>query len=74
MRPGEKLFEEVLTAEEGTTASRHEKVFIAQDRVHYTKDNIEIILEEFRAAIRNARHNGNEQVRGLLKKYVKHYN
>jgi len=26
LRPGEKLFEEILTAEEGTDASRHEKM------------------------------------------------
>ncbi len=30
MRPGEKLFEEILTAEEGTVASRHEKIFVAR--------------------------------------------
>ena len=30
VRPGEKLFEEILTAEEGTVASRHEKVFVAR--------------------------------------------
>ena len=30
MRPGEKLFEELLMAEEGTVPSRHEKVFIAR--------------------------------------------
>ena len=29
LRPGEKLFEELLTAEEGITASRHEKIFVA---------------------------------------------
>ena len=29
LRPGEKLFEELLTAEEGTTATKHEKIFIA---------------------------------------------
>lgn len=29
-RPGEKLFEELLTAEEGTTVSRHKKIFIAR--------------------------------------------
>lgn len=29
LRPGEKLFEELLSAEEGTTASKHEKIFIA---------------------------------------------
>ena len=30
IRPGEKLFEELLTAEEGTDASRHEKIFVAR--------------------------------------------
>ena len=29
IRPGEKLFEELLTAEEGTTATKHEKIHIA---------------------------------------------
>jgi len=30
IRPGEKLFEEVLTAEEGTKATKHERIFIAR--------------------------------------------
>ncbi|ACZ18279.1 polysaccharide biosynthesis protein CapD [Thermanaerovibrio acidaminovorans DSM 6589] len=29
-RPGEKLYEELLTAEEGTEASRHSKIFVAR--------------------------------------------
>lgn len=29
LRPGEKLFEELLTAEEGTTATQHQKIFQA---------------------------------------------
>lgn len=29
-RPGEKLFEELLTAEEGTTATLHEKIYSAK--------------------------------------------
>ena len=29
-RPGEKLFEELLTAEEGTEPSHHEKIFVAR--------------------------------------------
>ena len=29
MRPGEKLFEDILTAEEGTEATRHDKIFVA---------------------------------------------
>jgi len=30
IRPGEKLFEEMLTAEEGTIASRHKQIYISQ--------------------------------------------
>jgi FlaA1/EpsC-like NDP-sugar epimerase len=30
VRPGEKLYEELLTAEEGTDSSRHEKIFVAR--------------------------------------------
>jgi len=29
LRPGEKLFEELLTAEEGTTSTKHQKIFVA---------------------------------------------
>ena len=31
-RPGEKLFEELLTAEEGTSATHHDKIFVANLR------------------------------------------
>lgn len=30
MRPGEKLYEELLTSEEGTTATRHKRIFVAK--------------------------------------------
>lgn len=29
LRPGEKLFEELLTAEEGTTSTKHKKIYVA---------------------------------------------
>ena len=32
LRPGEKLFEEILTAEEGTLATKNEKIFVANLR------------------------------------------
>lgn len=47
LKPGEKLFEEVLTAEEGTTATKYEKIFIAKNGTHYSKDEIEKILKGF---------------------------
>lgn len=31
MRPGEKLYEELLTAEEGTEATKHQKIFVARN-------------------------------------------
>ncbi|WP_088188407.1 nucleoside-diphosphate sugar epimerase/dehydratase [Desulfosporosinus sp. FKA] len=30
MRPGEKLYEELLTAEEGTSATKHQRIFVAK--------------------------------------------
>jgi len=73
LRPGEKLFEEILTAEEGTVASRHEKVFVAKNSEKYSMEEIEAILEEFRALIAEPSIGNDGKVRELLKKYVKHY-
>lgn len=73
IRPGEKLFEELLTAEEGTVASRHEKVFIAKGSDKYSIEDIEKILEEISNLIRKtALHNGSV-IKDALKKYVKHF-
>lgn len=73
MRPGEKLFEEILTAEEGTVASRHEKVFIARNSEKYSLGDIENILKEFRELLSGGLAENSAKVRELLKKYVKHY-
>ena len=73
LRPGEKLFEEILTAEEGTIASKHEKVFIAKNSEKYSIEDIEEILKEFRELISEPSIGNDRKVRELLKKYVKHY-
>ncbi|MCP9292283.1 polysaccharide biosynthesis protein [Gracilimonas sediminicola] len=46
IRPGEKLYEELLTAEEGTDMTRHEKIFMA--RKHGVLDNLEQRLNELK--------------------------
>jgi len=74
LRPGEKLFEEILTAEEGTVASKHEKVFVAKNSEKYSLDGITTILDEFGAALKEKSPDGDKQIRHLLKKYVKHFN
>jgi len=33
LRPGEKLYEELLTAEEGTTSTKHQKIFVANLKI-----------------------------------------
>jgi FlaA1/EpsC-like NDP-sugar epimerase len=71
-RPGEKLFEEILTAEEGTEASRHEKIFIAINGTKYPLAQIPLILQEFSALIADSSCQTDE-VKTLLGKYVKYY-
>ena len=73
LRPGEKLFEEILTAEEGTEASRHEKVFVARNGGKHSKEEIALILEDFEDALKLPPHLSLEEVRSILRKYVVHY-
>ena len=47
MRPGEKLYEELLTAEEGTITSRYEKLFIAQKRA-VDEEALECMLQKLK--------------------------
>ena len=49
IRPGEKLFEELLTAEEGTEASRHEKIFVARKN-GLPDGELDLLLEDLIAA------------------------
>ena len=73
IRPGEKLFEEVLTSEEGTVKTLHEKVFIANCSEKYSPDEIESIVKEFSAVTDGNPQQDDDVVRVLLKKYVRHY-
>jgi len=45
VRPGEKLFEEILTAEEGTDATRHQRIYVARTHVVPLKE-LERTLDE----------------------------
>jgi len=69
IRPGEKLFEEILSAEEGTRTSRHEKIFIARNSAPSDKELEEGLLELFEAA----RSYDEKAMRRALKKLVPTY-
>jgi FlaA1/EpsC-like NDP-sugar epimerase len=73
IRPGEKIFEEILTAEEGTIASKHEKVFVARNSVEYSLSQIDEILKEFKALAADPSITEKKSTKDLLKKYVRHY-
>jgi FlaA1/EpsC-like NDP-sugar epimerase len=73
LRPGEKLFEEILTAEEGTDASCHEKIFVARGSKKFTLAEMNLILDEFLEVIRDPSPGSDEKMKQLLRKYVKHY-
>lgn len=73
LRPGEKLFEELLTDEEGTVATKHEKIFIAKSSDKYTIKDIESMLEEFKDALFDYSESSHQKIRSLLRKYVKHF-
>lgn len=54
-RPGEKLFEEILTAEEGTFSSKYEKIFVARKK-KLSIENLDLTLQ----ALETASINGDE--------------
>ena len=69
LRPGEKLYEELLMNEEGLTETKHKKIFIGKPG-EFEFDDIERKINE----LLNIAINGNEQMlRGKLKEYVPTY-
>ena len=73
LRPGEKLFEELLTAEEGTEATYHERIFIAKNTPKFSHEEIANILKEFQDIFGNNSKNLSQKIKETLRKYVKFY-
>jgi FlaA1/EpsC-like NDP-sugar epimerase len=66
LRPGEKLYEELLTAEEGTTATRHEKIYVANLK-EYPEQKLQQGLTELQQA------SSSEEVIGVLGRIIPGY-
>jgi FlaA1/EpsC-like NDP-sugar epimerase len=47
--PGEKLFEDILTAEEGVTATKHQRIYIAKTSPTKTVGSLDRALEKLQA-------------------------
>ncbi len=66
IRPGEKLFEELLTAEEGTEASKHSHIFVAKGNASGLEERLVLIEELFNAAHRR----DPAEIRAVFKRLV----
>ncbi|MBQ8017947.1 MAG: polysaccharide biosynthesis protein [Methanobrevibacter sp.] len=71
MRPGEKLYEELLMNEENLQETKHEKIYITES-MNFTMDDIENKLDMFRDIINNE-HTSKEEIKETMKKCVPTY-
>lgn len=69
-RPGEKLFEDLLTAEEGTTATAHRKIFVAKLLPGPASERLAAYLKELE---RLASGGSREEIIALLRELVPTY-
>lgn len=51
LRPGEKLFEELLTAEEGTDVTYHKKIFVAKNSSSISQKKLKSILKKLEKSL-----------------------
>jgi len=72
VRPGEKLFEELLTAEEGTRATCHRKIFTANINTIYNYRQIHEMVRRCRRLIQQTTLD-NQEVKNFLHQYVETY-
>jgi FlaA1/EpsC-like NDP-sugar epimerase len=70
LRPGEKLFEELLTAEEGTDATTHAKIYIARKCSNLDTETLKDALARLEKSLVL---NSPQNIKDILKKYVPYY-
>jgi len=69
LRPGEKLYEELILDEEGVTATKHQKIFVAKPtNIDYKE--FENNLKELRKTINDL---SDDEIRSYVKRIVKTY-
>jgi len=69
IRPGEKLYEELLTAEEGTEASKHEKIYVAK----VTSGTPEVVFRKIEELVSCAHDRNPECIRRVFKELIPTY-
>lgn len=69
LRPGEKMFEELLTAEEGTDSTEHKKIFVAKNISRLDFKELEGVMGD----IDQIRHKNLSEIKEYLKTIVPFY-
>lgn len=72
IRPGEKLFEELLTNEEGTSGTKHDKIFVGKSEL-LQEHEFKMMVKSFEGLVAKGNEVTPEDVRGLLRKWVRTY-
>ncbi len=68
LRPGEKLFEEILTAEEGTIVTAHDKIFTARNDSNLNVKQINRVVKKLEKALYSP-----EKLKEILKECIPSY-
>jgi FlaA1/EpsC-like NDP-sugar epimerase len=71
IRPGEKLFEEILSAEEGVESTDYEKILRARSA---NERSFEVLMEKINLLIKMSSRNNKDGIIKLLKEIVPTYN
>lgn len=72
IRPGEKLFEELLTSEEGAVATRHDRIFVARPS-DITFDYLNKVLLTMEQCFKSQETISHEEIKILLQQLVPTY-
>ncbi len=70
LRPGEKLFEELLTAEEGTDKTQHEKIYMARISTQIGPEAVHDLVTKVEQTVQEG---STLRLRTLLEQYVPFY-
>jgi FlaA1/EpsC-like NDP-sugar epimerase len=70
LRPGEKLYEELITSGEGIVATEHEKIMVLSGKTHDAAD----LLAQIESLIAIARQGDGDAIRKKLREIVPEYN
>ncbi len=72
LRPGEKLFEEVLTNEEGISATKHNRIFVGK-HIDYSWERVQFMIRKLEQVVYRKGDSNPNEIRDLLSQLVPTY-